>query len=52
MAKATERPSTQSRYTSQVSLDRRAAAIQRRVEREMVGFCDVDQVNRLYTQAL
>jgi len=41
---------TQTRYDRQVALDRRAAAIQRRTEREMVGFCDVDQVNRLYTQ--
>ena len=40
---------TQTRYQNQVKADRRAAAIQRRVEREMVGFCDVDQVNRLYT---
>jgi len=51
MTKATQRPSTQTRYQTQVALDRRAAAIERRVEREMVGFCDVDQVNRLYTQA-
>ena len=41
---------TQTRYQQQVALDRRAAAIERRTEREMVGSCDVDQVNRLYTQ--
>jgi len=50
MTKATQRPSTQTRYQQQVALDRRAAAIERRTEREMVGFCGEDQVNRLYTQ--
>ncbi len=47
MTKTTE--TIQSRYDRQVKLDRRAAAIVRRTEREMVGFCDVDQVNRLYS---
>ncbi len=52
MTKSTQRPSTQTRYDRQVSLDRRAAAIERRTEREMVGFCGEDQVNRLYTQTV
>ncbi|AIX31446.1 hypothetical protein Syn7803US40_102 [Synechococcus phage ACG-2014f] len=48
MAKIT----TQSRYTSQVAQDRKAAALQRAEERRLTGSADVDQVNRLYTQAL
>ena len=48
MTKATQ--TTQTRYDRQVAWDRRAAAIERRTERAMVGFCAEDQVNRLYTQ--
>ena len=50
MTKATQRPSTQTRYTRQVAQDRRAAALQRAEERRLTGSADVDQVNRLYTQ--
>jgi hypothetical protein len=52
MTKATQRPSTQSRYTSQVARDRKAAALQRAEERRLTGSCGVDQVNRLYTVTL
>ncbi|AIX29215.1 hypothetical protein Syn7803US2_104 [Synechococcus phage ACG-2014f] len=52
MTKATQRPSTQSRYTSQVARDRKAAALQRAEERRLTGSADVDQVNRLYTVTL
>jgi len=46
------RLNTQTRYTSQVAQDRRAAAAQRAEERRLTGSADVDQVNRLYTQTL
>ena len=52
MTKATQRPSTQTRYTSQVAMDRKAAALQRAEERRLTGSADVDQVNRLYTVTL
>ena len=52
MTKATQRPSTQTRYTRQVAQDRRAAAAQRAEERRLTGSADVDQVNRLYSVAL
>ena len=52
MTKATQRPSTQTRYTSQVAQDRKAAALQRAEERRLTGSADVDQVNRLYTVTL
>ena len=52
MTKATQRPSTQTRYTRQVAQDRRAAAAQRAEERRLTGSCGVDQVNRLYTETV
>ena len=38
----------QTRYDQQVRDDRRAAALQRRLDRETTGLADVDLVNRLY----
>ena len=38
----------QDRYDQQVRNDRRAAALQRRLDRETTGLADVDQVNHLY----
>ncbi len=38
----------QNRYNQQVRNDRRAAALQRRLDRETTGLADVDLVNRLY----
>ena len=38
----------QDRYNQQVRNDRRAAALQRRLDRETTGLADVDLVNRLY----
>ena len=38
----------QDRYNKQVRNDRRAAALQRKLDRENNGYADVDLVNRLY----
>ena len=40
--------SVQDRYAQQVKADRRAAAIQRRLDRLSGGLADVDQVNLVY----
>ncbi|AIX42321.1 hypothetical protein Syn7803C16_102 [Synechococcus phage ACG-2014f] len=48
MTKATQRPSTQSRYTSQVAMDRKAAAAQRAEERRLTGRTTEERINDLY----
>ena len=40
--------SIQDRYNQQVRDDRRAAALQRKLDRESGGYADVDLVNKLY----
>ena len=50
MTKATQRPSTQTRYTSQVAQDRKAAALQRAEERRLEGQTTEERINALYTK--
>ena len=38
----------QDRYNQQIKADRRAAALQRKLDRESNGYADVDLVNKLY----
>jgi len=38
----------QDRYNQQVRADRKAAALQRKLDRESGGYADIDLVNRLY----
>ena len=43
---------TNTRYQNQVREDRKAAALQRRLDREATGMADVDLVNRIYNRAV